>query len=115
IGRVNGALVIQYLRGRSNWVRVNVLGVEGVLLTVVLLVDPEGLAGIVTTGVAWLRRKASPPGGAGASVTGDTVAAAEALTEAAAVTPALSALSLSGVLAGDVTDDATATLAGGPR
>ena len=36
---------------------VNILIVEGVLLTVVLLVDPEGLAGIVSTGIAWLRRK----------------------------------------------------------
>ena len=47
IGAVIGALVIQYLQGASNWVSVNILVVEGVLLTVVLLVDPEGLAGIV--------------------------------------------------------------------
>ncbi len=47
IGAVIGALVIQYLQGASNWVSVNILIVEGVLLTVVLLVDPEGLAGIV--------------------------------------------------------------------
>ena len=44
IGAVVGALVIQYLQGASNWVSVNILIVEGVLLTVVLLVDPEGLA-----------------------------------------------------------------------
>ncbi|HEY5397389.1 MAG TPA: ATP-binding cassette domain-containing protein [Trebonia sp.] len=55
IGAVVGALVIQYLQGASNWVSVNILVVEGLLLTVVLLVDPEGLAGIVTTGIAWLR------------------------------------------------------------
>jgi branched-chain amino acid transport system permease protein len=117
IGAVIGALVIQYLQGASNWVSVNILIVEGVLLTVVLLVDPEGLAGIVATGVAWLRRKASPTGGAGvagdsvagASAAGASVAAAEALTEAAAVTPVLS---LSSVLAGD---DATGTRAAGPR
>ncbi|MGH3245079.1 MAG: ABC transporter permease subunit [Trebonia sp.] len=60
IGAVVGALVIQYLQGASNWVSVNILVVEGLLLTVVLLVDPEGLAGIVATGVAWLRGKASP-------------------------------------------------------
>jgi branched-chain amino acid transport system permease protein len=116
IGAVTGALVIQYLQGASNWVSVNILIVEGVLLTVVLLVDPEGLAGIVATGVAWLRRKASPTGGAGvagdsvagASAAGASVAAAEALTEAAAVTPVL----LSSVLAGD---DATGTRAAGPR
>jgi ABC-type branched-subunit amino acid transport system ATPase component/ABC-type branched-subunit amino acid transport system permease subunit len=55
IGAVIGALVIQYLQGASNWVSVNILVVEGLLLTVVLLTDPEGLAGIVTTGVGWLR------------------------------------------------------------
>jgi len=57
IGAVIGALVIQYLQGASNWVSVNILIVEGVLLTVVLLVDPEGISGIVATGIAWLRRK----------------------------------------------------------
>jgi branched-chain amino acid transport system permease protein len=55
LGAVAGALVIQYLQGASNWVSVNILVVEGVLLTLVLLVDPEGLAGIVNTGIAWLR------------------------------------------------------------
>src|SRR6202044_3491261 len=49
IGAVIGAMIIQYLQGASNWVSVNILVVEGVLLTVVLLTDPEGLAGIVTT------------------------------------------------------------------
>ncbi|MDX6420163.1 MAG: branched-chain amino acid transport system ATP-binding protein livM [Trebonia sp.] len=86
IGAVIGALVIQYLQGASNWVSVNILIVEGVLLTVVLLVDPEGLAGIAATGMAWLRRKTSPASGA----------AAEAQPEAAAVTPGIS---LSSVLA----------------
>jgi branched-chain amino acid transport system permease protein len=57
IGAVAGALVIQYLQGASNWVSVNILVVEGLLLTVVLLVDPEGLAGIVNTGIAWLRQR----------------------------------------------------------
>ncbi|HEX9042229.1 MAG TPA: ATP-binding cassette domain-containing protein [Trebonia sp.] len=60
IGAVIGALVIQYLQGASNWVSVNILIVEGVLLTVVLLVDPEGIAGIASTGIAWLRRKPGP-------------------------------------------------------
>jgi branched-chain amino acid transport system permease protein len=60
IGAVIGALVIEYLQGASNWVSVNILIVEGVLLTVVLLVDPEGLSGIVATAVAWLRRKSGP-------------------------------------------------------
>jgi len=64
IGAVAGALVIQYLQGASNWVSVNILVVEGVLLTLVLLVDPEGLAGIVSTGIAWLRgrRAGTQPG-----------------------------------------------------
>ena len=57
LGAVVGALVIQYLQGASNWVSVNILVVEGLLLTVVLLVDPEGLAGIVNTGVARLRAR----------------------------------------------------------
>ncbi|WP_300609297.1 ATP-binding cassette domain-containing protein [Trebonia sp.] len=57
IGAVIGALVIQYLQGASNWVSVNILVVEGLLLTVVLLTDPEGLAGIVHTGVAWVRNR----------------------------------------------------------
>jgi branched-chain amino acid transport system permease protein len=60
IGAVIGALVIQYLQGASNWVSVNILIVEGVLLTAVLLVDPEGLSGIVQTGIAWLRGKSEP-------------------------------------------------------
>ena len=101
IGAVIGALVIQYLQGASNWVSVNILIVEGLLLTVVLLVDPEGLAGITATGVAWLRRKTSPAGAAG------TVA--EALPEAPAVTPDIS---LSSVLADS---GATAARAADPR
>ena len=67
IGAVIGALVIQYLQGASNWVSVNILVVEGLLLTVVLLVDPEGLAGITTTAVAWLRRRTSPSAGSAAA------------------------------------------------
>ncbi|MGH3215640.1 MAG: ABC transporter permease subunit [Trebonia sp.] len=77
IGAVIGALVIQYLQGASNWVSVNILVVEGVLLTVVLLVDPEGLAGIVNTGMAWLRQRrgaagaAAGPGASDEAVAGD--------------------------------------------
>ena len=77
IGAVIGALVIQYLQGASNWVSVNILVVEGVLLTVVLLVDPEGLAGIVNTGMAWLRQRrgaagaAAGPGASDDAVAGD--------------------------------------------
>jgi branched-chain amino acid transport system permease protein len=78
LGAVVGALVIQYLQGASNWVSVNILVVEGLLLTLVLLVDPEGLAGIANSGAAWLRARragadatagpaASPAGGPAAS------------------------------------------------
>jgi branched-chain amino acid transport system permease protein len=94
IGAVVGALVIQYLQGASNWVSVNILVVEGVLLTVVLLVDPEGLAGIATTGVTWLRRKISPPAGDGAGEV------AEAVTAAAGAPGGLPGIALSSVLAG---------------
>jgi len=80
IGAVVGALVIQYLQGASTWVSVNILVVEGVLLTLVLLVDPEGLAGIVNTGMAWLRgRRAGAAGVAGAAgAAGQPVAGADA-------------------------------------
>jgi ABC-type branched-subunit amino acid transport system ATPase component len=83
IGAVIGALVIQYLQGASNWVSVNILVVEGLLLTVVLLVDPEGLAGIVQTGAAWLRaRLGSSPDDAGPA---GPVSAAEAAAVAGAI------------------------------
>ena len=84
IGAVIGALVIQYLQGASNWVSVNILVVEGVLLTVVLLVDPEGLAGIVNAGMAWLRQRrgaagaAAAPGASGEAVAGDAPSTATA-------------------------------------
>jgi branched-chain amino acid transport system permease protein len=84
IGAVIGALVIQYLQGASNWVSVNILIVEGVLLTVVLLVDPEGLSGMVQTGIAWLRGKSGP-----AAVDRELVPAELAAADlAAAATPA---------------------------
>jgi branched-chain amino acid transport system permease protein len=109
IGAVIGALVIQYLQGASNWVSVNILVVEGLLLTVVLLVDPEGLAGIVSTGVAWLRRKTSPAAGDAAAVDG---AAAEAEAIISAAGPGgHPAISLSSVLAGS---EATGERAGRP-
>jgi branched-chain amino acid transport system permease protein len=57
LGAVAGAVVIQYLYGASSWVSVNILIIEGILLTVVLLVDPEGLAGILAT---LLRRLGAP-------------------------------------------------------
>jgi branched-chain amino acid transport system permease protein len=77
IGAVIGALVIQYLQGASNWVSVNILVVEGLLLTVVLLVDPEGLAGIVNTGMAWLRRRRGALGAAAGPGTSDKALVAD--------------------------------------
>jgi branched-chain amino acid transport system permease protein len=59
LGAVVGAVVIQYLYGASSWVSVNILIIEGVLLTVVLLVDPEGLAGIAATLTSTLLRRLS--------------------------------------------------------
>jgi branched-chain amino acid transport system permease protein len=93
IGAVIGALVIQYLQGASNWVSVNILVVEGLLLTVVLLVDPEGLAGIVQTGLAWLRARLGSstdgwrgqPAGTGAPAPDDAVRAADAAAVAGAI------------------------------
>ncbi|MGH3206645.1 MAG: ABC transporter ATP-binding protein, partial [Trebonia sp.] len=81
----------------SNWVSVNILVVEGVLLTVVLLVDPEGLAGMTQTAIAWLRGKAAP-----SAVDEVTV---EAAAVAAAATPDVSR---SSVLTGNATDVARA-------
>ena len=49
LGAVIGALAVEYVSGASEWVSVNILLVEGALITVVLLVDPEGLAGIAAT------------------------------------------------------------------
>jgi branched-chain amino acid transport system permease protein len=57
LGAVIGALAVQYVSGASEWVSVNILLVEGALITVVLLVDPEGLAGIAATLRATLRAR----------------------------------------------------------
>ncbi len=96
IGAVIGALVIEYLQGASNWVSVNILVVEGLLLTVVLLVDPEGLAGIVQSGIAWLRRKSSAEAGTAAA---GTAAGMQAAGVAVGQVDELAGLSLAGVLA----------------
>jgi branched-chain amino acid transport system permease protein len=103
-GAVVGALVIQYLQGASNWVSVNILIVEGLLLTVVLLVDPEGLSGIVQTGIAWLRRKSGPAAADGELAAG---AAWEARDD-------LAGLSLSSMLADSLPAESAATGPAGP-
>ncbi len=104
IGAVIGALVIQYLQGASNWVSVNILIVEGLLLTVVLLVDPEGLAGIAATAVGWLRRKSAP-----GTADGRPAAGAQASGAGPEAADELAGLSLSSVLA-----DSQAEGAAGP-
>jgi branched-chain amino acid transport system permease protein len=48
LGAVIGAVAIEYFSGVSNFVSIHILLIEGVLITVVLLIEPEGLAGIVS-------------------------------------------------------------------
>jgi branched-chain amino acid transport system permease protein len=97
IGAVIGALVIQYLQGASNWVSVNILIVEGLLLTVVLLVDPEGLSGILQTAIAWLRGKSAPAAAERELAAVGTLSAADAAT--AEAPGELAGLPLAGLLA----------------
>jgi branched-chain amino acid transport system permease protein len=47
LGAVLGAVAIEYFSGISNFVSIHILLIEGVLITVVLLIEPEGVAGIV--------------------------------------------------------------------
>jgi ABC-type branched-subunit amino acid transport system ATPase component/ABC-type branched-subunit amino acid transport system permease subunit len=78
LGAVAGALAIQYISGASNWVSVNILLFEGVLITIVLLVDPEGLAGVVNTLRRRLQRHGPDPAAATASQPGAASTAATA-------------------------------------
>jgi branched-chain amino acid transport system permease protein len=61
LGAVVGALAIEYVSGASNFVSVNILIVQGVLITVVLLVEPEGLAGIGRSLLRAARTHVAPP------------------------------------------------------
>jgi branched-chain amino acid transport system permease protein len=82
LGAVVGALAVQYVSGASEWVSVNILLVEGALITVVLLVDPEGLAGIVATLRARLaRRRAARPAPAAGPAAPPPVAAGLRVTD----------------------------------
>ena len=85
LGAVVGAVAIQYLSGASNWVSVNILIVEGVLLTVVLLADPDGLAGIAASLV---RRLSASRSARLDSARLDSAPAAPCLAPAALLAPA---------------------------
>ena len=95
LGAVLGAVGIQYFIGASNTISVHILLIEGVLITVVLLIEPEGIAGIVsrlwrlaaarTPAIARLTgtdpSMVPPPildGDAGVGVSGELAATAEA-------------------------------------
>ncbi|HEY1515650.1 MAG TPA: ATP-binding cassette domain-containing protein [Solirubrobacteraceae bacterium] len=54
LGAVIGAVAIQYFTGISNFVSIHILLIEGVLITVVLLIEPEGLAGIANRLWRWV-------------------------------------------------------------
>ena len=56
LGAVLGAVGIEYVTGISNWISVHILLIEGALITVVLLIEPDGIAGIVSR----LWRRAAP-------------------------------------------------------
>ncbi len=56
LGAVLGAVGIQYITGISNWISIHILLIEGALITVVLLIEPDGVAGIVSR----LWRRAAP-------------------------------------------------------
>jgi branched-chain amino acid transport system permease protein len=56
LGAVLGAVGIQYFTGISNTISVHILLIEGALITVVLLIEPDGVAGIVSR----LWRRAAP-------------------------------------------------------
>jgi ABC-type branched-subunit amino acid transport system ATPase component/ABC-type branched-subunit amino acid transport system permease subunit len=60
IGAVIGAVGIQYLAGSTTLVNTHLLIIEGVLLTVVLLFEPGGLAQIAANVTQALRRQRAP-------------------------------------------------------
>jgi ABC-type branched-subunit amino acid transport system ATPase component len=68
-GAVVGALAIEFLSGSSTWVSTHLLLIEGILLTAVLLFEPEGLAQIALRIVGLIRRiggtRPTPPLGSG--------------------------------------------------
>jgi branched-chain amino acid transport system permease protein len=70
LGAVIGAVAIEYFTGVSNFVSIHILLIEGVLITLVLLIEPEGLAGIASrlwrgVGARTARVRAVPATGSG--------------------------------------------------
>jgi branched-chain amino acid transport system permease protein len=63
LGAVLGAVAIEYFSGVSNFVSIHILLIEGVLITVVLLIEPEGLAGIASRIWRWASAALPMPGG----------------------------------------------------
>lgn len=55
LGALIGAIGLEFLTGVSNWIGINQGIIEGVLITVVLLVAPAGLIGLVQQGFGYLR------------------------------------------------------------
>jgi branched-chain amino acid transport system permease protein len=58
-GAVVGALAIEFLTGSSNFVSTHLLLIEGILLTAVLLYEPEGLAQIAIRLARFVKRTVS--------------------------------------------------------
>jgi branched-chain amino acid transport system permease protein len=98
LGAVLGAVGIQYFTGISNTISVHILLIEGALITVVLLIEPDGIAGIVNrlwhraaprlpfTGLATPDAGLVPPPALGegeeAGISGELAVAEETLTSA---------------------------------
>jgi branched-chain amino acid transport system permease protein len=58
-GGLIGAVGIEYLQGSNNWVASNLLVIEGVLFTLVLLYAPDGVIGLLDRGAKMLMRPIS--------------------------------------------------------
>ncbi len=84
IGAVIGAFAIQYVQGASNYISIHILLIEGVLITVILLIEPEGLAGIGLRLRQAFRRRVAPGRAAAVTRPGATGTAAAGTGDATA-------------------------------
>jgi branched-chain amino acid transport system permease protein len=92
VGAAVGALAIEFLTGSSNFVSTHLLLIEGILLTAVLLYEPEGLAQIAVRLVRLVTRLAGRGGPVAGSIgsmerQASTAAAPAAPTSAGPITP----------------------------